>query len=99
MRSAAVLLVASFAFAAGLPRPTVAEWTEVNRQVPRFVSVLPNGPTNHPTVRLFLAGGVPHELLFDQLKACQFSPDSIPAVFTIGDHAFSPDREPGVFAR
>jgi len=35
----------------------------VNRRVPRFVSVLPNGPVNHPTVRVFLAGGVPEIML------------------------------------
>jgi putative YjhG/YagF family dehydratase len=58
-----LLHIPAIAFAAGLPRPTVADWTEVNRHVPRFVSVLPNGPTNHPTVRLFLAGGVPEVML------------------------------------
>ncbi len=31
--------------------------------MPRFVDVLPNGPTNHPTVRVFLAGGVPEVML------------------------------------
>ena len=31
--------------------------------MPRFVSVLPNGPVNHPTVRVFLAGGVPEIML------------------------------------
>ena len=30
-----------------------------NRRVPRIVDVLPNGPVGHPTVRVFLAGGVP----------------------------------------
>lgn len=58
-----LLHIPAVAFAAGLPRPTVAEWSEVNRQVPRFVSVLPNGPVNHPTVRVFLAGGVPEIML------------------------------------
>ncbi|MFN0018001.1 MAG: YjhG/YagF family D-xylonate dehydratase [Pirellulaceae bacterium] len=58
-----LLHIPAIAFAAGLPRPTVADWTEVNRLVPRFVSVLPNGPINHPTVRLFLAGGVPEVML------------------------------------
>jgi putative YjhG/YagF family dehydratase len=33
----------------------------VNRQVPRLVDCLPNGP--HPTVRVFLAGGVPEVML------------------------------------
>jgi putative YjhG/YagF family dehydratase len=58
-----LLHIPAIAFAAGLPRPTVAEWTDVNRRVPRFVSVLPNGPVNHPTVRVFLAGGVPEIML------------------------------------
>jgi putative YjhG/YagF family dehydratase len=31
--------------------------------VPRLVSVLPNGPVHHPTVRVFLAGGVPEVML------------------------------------
>ena len=47
----------------GLDRPTVDDWIAVNRSVPRFVDVLPNGPTNHPTVRVFLAGGVPEVML------------------------------------
>ncbi len=53
----------AIAFAAGLRRPSVADWIAVNRQVPRFVDVLPNGPTNHPTVRVFMAGGVPEIML------------------------------------
>jgi putative YjhG/YagF family dehydratase len=43
--------------------PDVADWQEVNRQVPRLVSVLPNGPLPHPTIRAFLAGGVPEVML------------------------------------
>ncbi|HMC10405.1 MAG TPA: dihydroxy-acid dehydratase, partial [Pirellulaceae bacterium] len=58
-----LLHVPAVAFAAGLPRPTVEEWNDINCRVPRFVSVLPNGPVNHPTVRLFLAGGVPEIML------------------------------------
>src|SRR6478609_4365729 len=58
-----LLHIPAVAFAAGLPRPTVADWSDVNRRVPRFVSVLPNGPVNHPTVRVFLAGGVPEIML------------------------------------
>ncbi len=58
-----LLHIPAVAFAAGLARPTVADWSEVNRKVPRFVSVLPNGPVNHPTVRVFLAGGVPEIML------------------------------------
>ena len=54
-----LLHVPAIAFAAGLPRPGIDMWNEVNRRVTRFVDVLPNGPMYHPTVRLFLAGGVP----------------------------------------
>ena len=58
-----LLHLPAVAFAAGLPRPTVEEWAEVNRRVPRLVDVLPNGPRMHPTVRVFLAGGVPEVML------------------------------------
>ncbi len=58
-----LLHIPAIAFAAGLRRPTVEDWSDVNRRVPRFVSVLPNGPVNHPTVRVFLAGGVPEIML------------------------------------
>lgn len=51
------------AFAAGLRRPTVHDWNRVNRQVPRIVDVLPNGPKGHVTVRMYLAGGVPEVML------------------------------------
>ncbi len=58
-----LLHLPAVAHAAGLPRPRVEDWTRVNRQVPRLVDVLPNGPTNHPTIRVFLAGGVPEVML------------------------------------
>ena len=58
-----LLHVPAIAHAAGLRRPTVDDWDRVNRQVPRLVDVLPNGPRNHPTVRVFLAGGVPEVML------------------------------------
>src|SRR5262249_30844094 len=51
------------AHAAGLRRPTVEDWIGINRRVPRLVDALPNGPRNHPTVRVFLAGGVPEVML------------------------------------
>jgi putative YjhG/YagF family dehydratase len=54
-----LLHIPAIAHAAGLPRPTVADWTRVNRATPRLVDALPNGPRNHPTVQVFLAGGVP----------------------------------------
>lgn len=58
-----LLHLPAIAHAAGLRRPTVEDWTEVNRRTPRLVSVLPNGPVHHPTVRAFLAGGVPEVML------------------------------------
>jgi putative YjhG/YagF family dehydratase len=58
-----LLHVPAIAHAAGLPRPTVSDWIDVNRRVPRLVDVLPNGPAFHPTVRVFLAGGVPEVML------------------------------------
>jgi putative YjhG/YagF family dehydratase len=58
-----LLHIPAIAFAAGLARPSVDDWHEVNVKVPRLVSVLPNGPLYHPTVRAFLAGGVPEVML------------------------------------
>lgn len=58
-----LLHVPAIAHAAGLERPTVHDWIEVNRSVPRLVDALPNGPVGHPTVRVFLAGGVPEVML------------------------------------
>lgn len=54
-----LLHIPAVAFAAGIPRPSLQKWTQLNSQVSRFVDVLPNGPQFHPTIRLFLAGGVP----------------------------------------
>ncbi|WP_422930794.1 YjhG/YagF family D-xylonate dehydratase [Singulisphaera sp. PoT] len=58
-----LLHIPAIAFAAGLPRPTVEDWHAINVKVPRLVSVLPNGPNYHPTVRAFMAGGVPEVML------------------------------------
>lgn len=54
-----LLHIPAIAHAAGLRRPALPEWIDVNRRVRRFVDCLPNGPAYHPTVRFFLAGGVP----------------------------------------
>jgi putative YjhG/YagF family dehydratase len=54
-----LLHVPAVAFAAGIARPSIETWSDINRRVARFVDVLPNGPNFHPTVRLFMAGGVP----------------------------------------
>ena len=58
-----LLHIPAIAHAAGLRRPTVEDWIEINRRSPRIVDVLPNGPQFHPTVRVFLAGGVPEVML------------------------------------
>lgn len=58
-----LLHLTAIAFAAGLKRPAIDDWSRINRQVPRIVDVLPNGPVGHPTVRMFLAGGVPEVML------------------------------------
>ena len=58
-----LLHIPAIAHAAGCARPTAADWAEVNRQVPRLVDALPNGPRNFATVQVFLAGGVPEVML------------------------------------
>ena len=58
-----LLHIPAIAFEAKLARPTVEDWIRLNRQVPRLVDCLPNGPVGHPTVRFFLAGGVPELML------------------------------------
>ncbi|MYB53153.1 MAG: YjhG/YagF family D-xylonate dehydratase [Acidobacteriia bacterium] len=58
-----LLHLPAVAYCAGLKRPGVDDWAEINRQVVRLVDVLPNGPVGHPTVRVFLAGGVPEVML------------------------------------
>jgi putative YjhG/YagF family dehydratase len=58
-----LLHIPAIAYCAGIDRPTVDDWSAINKAVPRIVDVLPNGPTHHPTVRVFLAGGVPEVML------------------------------------
>jgi len=58
-----LLHIPAIAHAAKLPRPTVDDWSRVNRATPRLVDVMPNGPTGYGTVQVFLAGGVPEVLL------------------------------------
>jgi putative YjhG/YagF family dehydratase len=58
-----LLHIPAIAHAAGLKRPTLSDWKKLNQKVPRLVDVLPNGPVGHPTVRVFLAGGVPEVML------------------------------------
>ncbi|MFN3323444.1 MAG: YjhG/YagF family D-xylonate dehydratase [Bryobacteraceae bacterium] len=58
-----ILHLPAVAHAAGLPRPTASDWSAINRRVPRLVDSLPNGPRHHPTIQVFLAGGVPEVML------------------------------------
>ena len=58
-----LLHIPAIAHAAGLTPPTVSDWIRVNRAVPRLVDALPNGPRGHPTVQVFMAGGVPEVML------------------------------------
>jgi putative YjhG/YagF family dehydratase len=53
----------AIAHQAGLRRMSVEDWQRVNRTTPRIVDALPNGPVGHPTIRVFLAGGVPEVML------------------------------------
>ena len=58
-----LLHIPALAHAAGLRMPTVADWQRINKATPRLVDALPNGPRNHPTVQVFMAGGVPEVML------------------------------------
>ena len=58
-----LLHVPAIAHAAGVERPTVDDWIRANRATPRLVDALPNGPRHHPTVQVFMAGGVPEVML------------------------------------
>jgi xylonate dehydratase len=58
-----VIHIPAVAFYAGLRRPSVEDWSRINRQTPRLVDALPNGPQGFPTVQVFMAGGVPEVML------------------------------------
>ena len=58
-----LLHLPAVAHAAKLRRPTAQDWAELNRQVPRLVDCLPNGPRGFATVQVFLAGAVPEVML------------------------------------
>jgi len=64
-----LLHLPAVAHAAGLGVPNVDDWIRVNRATPRLVDALPNGPRHHPTVQVFMAGGVPEVML--QLRRMQ----------------------------
>lgn len=58
-----LLHMPAIAHAAGRTVMTVADWDRVNKETPRIVDVLPNGPTGYPTAELYSAGGVPEVML------------------------------------
>ncbi|MEO8658247.1 MAG: YjhG/YagF family D-xylonate dehydratase [Bryobacteraceae bacterium] len=58
-----VIHLAAVAHAAKLRRPVADDWARINRLAPRLVDCLPNGPRHHPTIQVFLAGGVPEVML------------------------------------
>ncbi len=41
----------------------VEDWNRANKETPRIVDVLPNGPNGFPTSRMYAAGGVPEVML------------------------------------
>ena len=58
-----LLHIPAIAHAARLSRPSIDDWSRINRATPRLVDVIPNGPTGYGTVQVFLAGGVPEVML------------------------------------
>jgi len=68
----------AIAYSAGLKRPTAEDWAHFNRQVPRLVDALPNGPRGFATVQVFLAGGVPEVML--ALRALDLLDESVVTV-------------------
>jgi putative YjhG/YagF family dehydratase len=58
-----LLHIPAIAHAAKLGRPVVEDWIRINRNTPRLVDVMPNGPTGYGTVQVYLAGGVPEVML------------------------------------
>jgi putative YjhG/YagF family dehydratase len=58
-----LLHVPAIAHAAGVTRPTVQDWMAASRATPRLVDALPNGHRHHPTVQVFMSGGVPEVML------------------------------------
>jgi putative YjhG/YagF family dehydratase len=71
-----ILHLPAIAHAAGLRRPALHDWIRINRQVPRLVDALPNGPRNHITAQVFLSGGVP-EVLLHLRRAGLLEPDAL----------------------
>ena len=66
-----LLHLPAIAHAAGRTPMRASDWAAVNKQVPRLVDVLPNGPVGYPTSVLYAAGGVPEVML--RLRDLDFS--------------------------
>jgi putative YjhG/YagF family dehydratase len=73
-----LLHLPAIAFSAGLKRPGRADWEQVNRETPRLVDALPNGPRGFATVQVFLAGAVPEVML--ELRAAGLLDTSVRTV-------------------
>ncbi len=58
-----LLHVPAIAHAAGRRMMEVSDWARINRETPRLVDVLPNGPVGYPTSVFYAAGGVPETML------------------------------------
>ena len=58
-----LLHIPAVAHEAGLKIPDLDDWKRINKQVPRLVDALPNGPKNFPTAHVYAAGGVPEVML------------------------------------
>jgi putative YjhG/YagF family dehydratase len=58
-----IMHLGAVAFSAGCSRLTAADWSRFNRLTPRLVDAIPNGPNGHPTVQVFMAGGVTEVML------------------------------------
>jgi putative YjhG/YagF family dehydratase len=80
-----LLHLPAIAHAAGRTRPSVADWMRVNREVPRLVDALPNGPKNFATVQVFLAGGVPEVMLHLRAAGLLDTKAMTAAGVTVGD--------------
>ena len=58
-----MLHLPAIAHSAGIKRMVAEDWNHVNKETPRIVDVLPNGPSGYPTSELYAAGGVPEVML------------------------------------
>jgi putative YjhG/YagF family dehydratase len=80
-----LLHLPAIAHAAGRKRPTVEDWMCANREVPRIVDALPNGPRGFATVQVFLAGCVPEVMLHLRRAGLLNSTVTTAAGTTLGD--------------